>query len=616
MPPRTAIKRAALDLDETERAADRFEDISQRKIVWAEDMARLKRLLGYIKPYRWKMAAGLLSGALFAAINGGFPQAVKHVFHSLFESGTEPSFWSVFTLSLAIPAYFAIRGLIGYVNNYLIADVGTLVLRDLRTQVFGHVQRLSLDFFVRNKVASMTQRVSYSTANMQRLTIDLSDDLIKQPITIIIVIVILARTNMWFCLVGLILGIMCLVPMRYFGNKIRGAAKAEEESEGQLMGVVYESFSNIGVIKAYRMEEDQDRKFASAANRNRARAMRIRSYKDALSPLIEIIASLGIMVALLHAFFQRIPFSEFSAILAGFYIMYNPLKSLGKIHLNSQRVLTISHRVFDMLDSVPSVVDKPNALPLTKFSREIRFENIGHVYPDPRRKDKSPLVLSDINLVIPRGTICALVGRSGAGKTSLINLLLRFYDPVQGRILIDGQDTRDVTLASLRDMIGLVTQDTVLFADSVANNIGFGKPGATREQIMAAAKRAHADEFVTRMANGYDTMLSDRGQNLSAGQRQRIALARAFLKDPAILVLDEATSALDAESERLVQDAMEHLMQGRTVILIAHRLATVRNADQIVVLDEGRIIESGPHSELVKRDGIYRRFHDLQMLPA
>jgi subfamily B ATP-binding cassette protein MsbA len=603
-------------LDEIEEVDELHGALKKRKIVWAEDMARLRRLMGYVKPYRWRMMAGLATGAVFAAINGGFPKAVEQVTKRLFEADTPPSFWMVLLVGLAIPAYYAVRGLVGYINSYMIAWVGTSVLRDLRVEVFSHVQRLSLDFFVQNKVANLTQRVSHSTGTMQRLAIELSDDLVKQPLTIVIVIVMLAKTNIWFCLVGIFLGVVCLAPMRYFGNKIRRAARNEEESEGQLMGVLYESFTNVGIIKAYRMEGEQDRKFAVAANRNRERAMRIRGYKEALSPLIEVIASLGIMGALLYVYFAKVPASQFLMIAAGFFVMYNPLKSLGRIHLQSQRVLAVSQRVFAVLDAAPSVQDRADARALTAFQESIRYENVGLVYPDPRRQDHSPLVLSDINLEIPRGSICALVGRSGAGKTSLVNLLLRFYDPIDGRIAIDGHDTRDVTLASLRDMIGLVTQDTVLFGDTVAHNIEFGKPGASRAEIVAAAKRAHADEFIARMSDGYDTMLSDRGQNLSAGQRQRIALARAFLKDPAILVLDEATSALDAESERLVQDAMEQLMRGRTVILIAHRLATVRNAHQIVVLDAGRIIESGTHAELVAGDGIYRKFHDLQMLPS
>jgi subfamily B ATP-binding cassette protein MsbA len=615
--PAPATKKAVNHhLDELEEMDDLHGALKKRKIVWADDVARLKRLMGYVKPYRWRMVAGLATGAVFALINGGFPKAVEHVTKRLFESDAPPSFWTVFLVGLAIPGYYAVRGLVGYVNSYLIASVGTSVLRDLRVEVFGHIQRLSLDFFIQNKVSSLTQRVSHSTGTMQRLAIELSDDLIKQPLTIVIVIVMLARANILFCMVGILLGVVCLVPMRYFGNKIRRAARNEEESEGQLMGVLYESFVNVGIIKAYRMETEQDRKFASAANRNRERAMRIRRYKEALSPLIEVIASLGIMGALLYVYWAKVPTSQFLMIAAGFFVMYNPLKSLGRIHLQSQRVLAASQRVFAVLDTAPSVQDRPDAQPLTSFQDAIRFERVGLVYPDQRRQDQSPLVLTDINLEIPRGTVCALVGRSGAGKTSLINLLLRFYDPVDGRITIDGRDTRDVTLASLRDMIGLVTQDTVLFADSVAHNIEFGKPGATRAEIVAAAKRAHADEFVARMSDGYDTMLSDRGQNLSAGQRQRIALARAFLKDPAILVLDEATSALDAESERLVQDAMEQLMRGRTVVLIAHRLATVRNAHQIVVLDSGRVIERGTHGELVARGGIYRKFHDLQMLPS
>jgi subfamily B ATP-binding cassette protein MsbA len=289
-------------------------------------------------------------------------------------------------------------------------------------------------------------------------------------------------------------------------------------------------------------------------------------------------------------------------------MLYDPLKRLGQWYVQAQRVLTVSERVFQIMDTEPSRVERSSGFEIERFRESICFEGV-HLRYDDRNE-----ALTDINLTIPHGSVCALIGPSGAGKSSLVSLLVRFYEPTAGRVLIDGRDLSEMSVHSVRRLIGLVTQETFLFADTVANNIACGKPDATREEIVEAAKRAHAHEFLVDLPQQYDTVLSDRGQNLSGGQSQRIAIARAFLKNPTILVLDEATSALDAESEHHVQEAMSDLMRGRTVIVIAHRLSTLRSADQFVVMQHGRIAEIGQHDELFSRDGLYRRLYDLQVV--
>jgi subfamily B ATP-binding cassette protein MsbA len=572
------------------------------------DLAQLRRLFRYVRPYRGRLVAGLVTGALFGAISGGFPRAVQLVFHRLFESGQPPRFWSVVATAAAIPLYFVLRGLMGFLSTYCLSWVSSRMLRDIRVELFSHLQGLSMDFFVRQRVSRLIQRVNNNTQTMQASLVDVAGDIVRQPITILASIVVLAYINVWFCLFALVLGALCLVPMGYLGRKVRRASLAEDESAGQLLGLLHESFSNVRVIKAYLLERLQDKRFRQAANRQMSRSLYFKRQRELVPPLIELIGSFGIAAALVYVYFARIEQSEFMAVVAGFFMMYEPLKRLGQIHVHSQRVLNVADRVFDLLDTTPAAVDRPDAVRLERFTSEIRFEGV-HL-----RYHAEEEALAGVDLTIPCGSVCALVGPSGSGKTSLINLLLRFYEPTRGCVRIDGRDLTEVSTASLRGLIGLVTQDTILFADTVANNIAYGRPGATADEIVEAAKKAHAHDFITALREGYDTVLSDRGQNLSGGQAQRIAIARAFLKNPAILVLDEATSALDAHSEQQVQEATSELMRGRTVIIIAHRLSALRHADQFVVLDRGRIVEAGGHDELMRRDGLYRRLYDLQVV--
>jgi len=581
-----------------------------RKINLKADLVYLRRLVRYLKPYRGRLLIGVIAGVACGAISGFFPKAIQMVFHRLFETGQSPPLWIVVTICSAVPVYFALRGILGFLNNYLLTWVGSHALRDIRLQLFTHLQRMSMDFFVRTRVASLIQHVSGDTATMRESMVNLAVDVVRQPITLISAICVIGYINPWFSLVALLLGIICLVPIIYFGRKVRKYSREERKLARIALGALHETFTNVRVIKAYLLEPRQNAHFDGVINRQIRRQLQIKRQREFLSSLIELIASLGIMAAVLYVYVTKTKFSDFLGIVTGFYLMYEPLKKLAGLHQESQQALAACERVFHLMDGLPTVQDADGALELKQFRREIRFENVSLVYARNR-----PAV-QNVNLVIPVGTVCALVGPSGAGKSSLVNLLLRFYDPTNGRVLIDGQDLHEVQMRSLRRLIGLVTQETLLFADTVATNIGLGRPDASQQEIVEAARRANAHEFIMTMPQGYETVLGERGQNLSGGQQQRIAIARAILKDPAILVLDEATSALDSESEQLVQKALAELMRGRTVIVIAHRLSTVRHADQVAVLDEGRIVELGPHRELIERDGLYKRLYDLQLLPA
>ena len=572
------------------------------------DLGRMRRLIGYMRPYRGRLIVGMLAGAAFGVISGAFPKGVEFVFSRLFEGGEKPGFETVLLTALAIPCYFLVRGMLSFVNSYYMNWVSSRMLRDIRIELYEHLQSMSLDFFVRRRVSKLIQRVHNNTSMIQNSLVVLVGDLVKQPVTIIAAVTVLAYIDLWFSVFALILGMLCWIPMRHFGRKVRFGQPREDQSDGALLGLLHESFSNVRVVKAYLLERIFRVRFHQATHRQMTRSMYFKRQREAIAPLIELIGSLGIAVALIYVYASDIPTSEFLAVVAGFLMLYDPLKRLGRWYVQAQRVLTVSERVFQVMDTEQDPVERSSGLEIAGFLDSIRFEGVHLTYDDRSE------ALTDINLTIPQGTVCALIGPSGAGKSSLISLLARFYEPTAGRVLIDGRDLSEMSVQSVRRLIGLVTQETFLFADTVANNIACGKPEASREEIIEAAKRAHAHEFLVNLPKQYDTVLSDRGQNLSGGQAQRIAIARAFLKNPTILVLDEATSALDAESELHVREAMTDLMRGRTVIVIAHRLSTVRNADQFVVMQQGEIVEIGQHDELVSRDGLYRRLHDLQVV--
>ena len=432
-------------------------------------------------------------------------------------------------------------------------------------------------------------RIASDTRNMQQALASVSSDVFKQPITIIGAVVVLLLMDWKFTIVSLVLFPICIIPIRIFGKRAREAVQREQKG-GVLMSVTMnESFAGIRVIKSFAREDQQEKAFRRGAQQSFAHTMRTVKAMEAVGPLVEIIASVGV------------------GLISGIFIIYEPIKTLSKLHIVMQRSLGATTQIFAILDSVPEVQDAPDAVDLATSRGQIDFEDVTFRYSTGITD-----AVRGINLRIQPGKSYALVGASGAGKSTVLSLILRLYDPTSGSIKIDNHDLRRLTQKSLRAQIGLVTQETFLFHDTIFKNIQFGRIGATAEEVYAAAKTAYAHDFITAQPDGYDTIIGDKGCLLSGGQQQRVAIARALLKNAPILLLDEATSSLDTESEKQIQKALEQLAAGRTVIAIAHRLSTILSADQIVVLDQGQIKEIGSHSELIEKSGYYRRLYDLQ----
>jgi len=410
-----------------------------------------------------------------------------------------------------------------------------------------------------------------------------------------------------FTVVTLILFPTCLLPLLIYGRRAKKAVQNEQEGMAQMVVTMQETFAGIRVIKSFAREAYQEKEFQRSNQMQFSQMMRMIRSMEAVGPLVEIIAAIGVGMALLYVYAANLSVGRFFGLFSGIFILYDPIKTLSKIHIVMQRSIAATGAIFAILDSKPTVQDAPDAVALKSSEGRIDFENVTFRYANTNRD-----AIRNVTLHIEPGKTFALVGASGAGKSTILSLILRLYDPTSGAVKIDGRELRSITQKSLRDQIGLVTQETFLFHDTIFNNILFGQLNATQEQIYEAAQAAYAHEFIMAQPKGYQTVIGDKGCLLSGGQQQRLAIARAILKNAPILLLDEATSSLDSESEQQIQRALAKLAAGRTVIAIAHRLSTVLSADQIIVMDSGRIKEIGTHAELLNKSGYYRRLYDHQ----
>jgi ATP-binding cassette, subfamily B, bacterial MsbA len=581
-----------------------------------------RRLYGYAAPYKLRFAVGLAFGIAYGLVNSLLPLTVLQVSNFIFHGAAPnpravlshrdmlnvgPKIDSIVWICLAIPAVMTIRSLCSYGNAYYMNWVSNKVVNDVRNQLFAKVVRHSMDFFNRMRSGYLMSRIASDTRNMQQALASISSDVFKQPITIIGAVAVLLLMDWKFTVVSLVLFPICIIPIRIFGKRAREAVQREQKGGVQMSVTMQESFAGIRVIKSFAREDQQEKAFRRGAQQSFAHTMRTVKATEAVGPLVEIIASIGVGLALWYVYAANLSAGRFFGLISGIFIIYEPIKTLSRLHIVMQRSLGATTQIFAILDSVPEVQDAPNAIDLATSRGQIDFQDVTFRYSTGVTD-----AVGDINLRIEPGKTYALVGASGAGKSTILSLILRLYDPTSGSVKIDNHDLRTLTQKSLRDRIGLVTQETFLFHDTIFKNIQFGRLNATREQVYEAAKTAFAHEFILAQPDGYDTVIGDKGCLLSGGQQQRIAIARALLKNAPLLLLDEATSSLDTESEKQIQKALEKLAAGRTVIAIAHRLSTILSADQIVVLDRGHIKEMGTHAELLEKSGYYRRLYDLQ----
>jgi subfamily B ATP-binding cassette protein MsbA len=581
-----------------------------------------RRLLGYIKPYKGRFIVGLLLGFAYGGVNSLLPLATARVTSAIFHGAapkpmglrsnlgaldTGPKINSIILICLAIPAIMTVRSLCSYGNTYCMQWVSNKVVTDIRGLLFNKMVRLSMDFFNKMRSGLLISRITNETRVVQMALTVVSSDIFKQPITIVGAITVLFLMDWKFTLVTLILFPTCLLPLRIYGRRARKALRGQFEGMGEMVVTMQETFAGIRVIKSFAREAHQEKEFKRSNQLQFSQMMRIIRSMEATGPLVETIAAVGIGLALLYVYAANLSAGRFFGLITGIFILYDPIKTLSKIQIVMQQSIAATTAIFALLDSESTVQDAPNAVALRLSQGRIDFENVTFRYANTLTD-----AISNLTLHIQPGKTHALVGASGAGKSTILSLILRLYDPTSGSVNIDGSDLRSVTQKSLREKIGLVTQETFLFHDTISNNIRFGRLDATPEEVREAAKAAYAHDFIMAQPKGYETVIGDKGCLLSGGQQQRLAIARAVLKNAPILLLDEATSSLDSESEQQIQKALAKLATGRTVIAIAHRLSTVLSADQIIVMDGGRIKEIGTHAELLEKSGYYRRLYDHQ----
>jgi len=565
-----------------------------------------RRLLTYSRPYArriaWAMVASLgVAGADVASAKLLQPFIDKVIV------GQRADLVAVVPVVVIGLALF--KGLSRYIQEYYIKVAGQLVVQDIRNDIYSHSLSLSMGYFSKTRSGAIMSRILNDVGILQRSAADVLVEALREGVTLI-GLTVLAFYNDWrlACLAFFVLP-AAVVPASYLGRKIKDFTRRGQATMGNLTSVLQETFAGIKVIKAFGTEQLEGRKFKTENLAFFRFMKKTLKYDSASAPVIEVLSSFGVAAVAWYGIHRVLSGAmtqgELFSFVAALLMMYGPVKKLTKVSNTIQKSAGAAERVFELMDEAPDIFDAPQGRALEHVRGEVAFRNVDFAY-------EAEPVLTDFSVTAMPGEVVALVGPSGAGKSTVVGLLARFYDPTSGAITIDGHDLRQITMASLRENIAFVDQETFLFNDTIANNIRYSRPGASDAEVREAAAKAHADEFILQLPDSYDSLIGDRGVRISGGQRQRLCIARAILRGAPILILDEATSALDTESEAVVQKALENLMRDRTTFVIAHRLSTVMHADKIVVLDKGRICEIGTHNDLLQRGGLYQRLYDMQ----
>lgn len=613
--------------------------------LWQLTKHTWTKMAAYLRPYRGRFLLGVIIGVLAGAFNAGLLLVFQLIFSIVLPGHTDSlkpivvpfTTWSLdpvkifgvdadvgVTLSVAIaacsliPMMFFVRGMLGYLGNYCMMWVGNKMLYNMRNDVFRNLLNQSVGFYNRNKIGDLIQTVFNQSRVAQVNAVQLAQVLTQRPVAIVAILLIVFAMNWRFALLSLVMFPLCIGPVMYVARRVRRAGAKEEEEAGQLMVAMHESFTGIRVVKSHAREGFEVRKFDRANASMQKNIMRWNKALELVGPVVETIASVGVSAGLVYAWhlnFEHpgtITAQSFFLIVLALTQIYPHAKDLSRVQILLQKTIVATSSVFTLMEQEPDIKDDPDAKQLKRARGEIRYDGVTFRYADPKGRKAAVPAVADVSLHLEPGKFYALVGPSGAGKSTIFSLLLRFYDADEGSISLDGIDIRGIAQQSLRNNIGVVSQDTFLFHDTIMENIRYGRLDATDEEVIEAARKAHAHEFVSQIRGAYQAVVGDAGCNLSGGQKQRVSIARAILRNAPVLLLDEATSALDTESEKIIQEAIHTLSEGKTVIAIAHRLSTILEADQIVVMNHGRVEATGTHHELLRKSDLYQRLYHLQ----
>ncbi len=569
-------------------------------------MILFKRLLHLSKPYLPRFIVAAICMIVVGAMTSAQALLIKPITDGIF---VNKNYDMLRWIPFAVIGVFLFKGAATYAQTLIMSYIGLRIVADMRNQLYDHIQRQSLAFFTQYPTGILMSRITNDVNAIENATSEAVTSLIRDTFTIIALVGVILYMDWKLALIALVVFPVTAYPISIFGRKMRKYTTSQQVTMGDLTSLLQETISGTRIVKAFSMEKYESKRFAKENERLFRLHMKVVSIQALSHPVMEFLASLGLAAVIFYGGYNVLhghtTLGTLGTFLAAAMMLYEPVKRLTNVNNSINRGIAGAERVFSIIDRVPDIKDEPGAVMLPPVSKGIDIQQVDFRY------EATP-VLKNIHLTIKAGEVVAFVGMSGGGKTSLVNLIPRFYDVTAGRILIDGHDIRNVTLGSLRGQIGIVTQQTILFNDTVRNNIAYGDIERTEEDIQNAAKAANAHDFILKLPQGYDSNIGELGTKLSGGEKQRISIARAILKNAPILILDEATSSLDTEAEIEVQDALDNLMKGRTTLVIAHRLSTIRNADRIVALVNGEIVEEGNHEELMAKKGEYYRLHQLQ----